>query len=327
MFTDEITIQARAGDGGTGVVRWLHLKGKEYSGPAGGDGGHGGDVLIRCVRDISLLGKYRHRKVFAAGRGENGRSGSEHGKRGADCVILIPRGSIVRNTVTGESYELLEEGDTLHILRGGSGGRGNKHYKRSTNRAPQEATQGSPGERGTFHIELRLVVDAGFIGLPNAGKSSLINALTRASSRVGAYPFTTLTPHLGDFYGFVLADIPGLIQGAALGKGLGHTFLRHVSRAKLLLHCVSCENEDPALAYRIIREELAAHSKELIDKPEIILLTKADLVTSAMGKTLSREMENAGREVIVVSVLDDNLLKNFGGRLIQILRKVDKISS
>jgi len=320
MFVDEMTIRAQAGHGGDGVVRWLHLKGKEFSGPAGGDGGHGGNVVLRCVRDVSILGKYRHRKVFKAGRAEHGGSSSMHGKNGEDCIIDIPRGSVVTRTETGEVYEFLTEGEMVTVLKGGRGGYGNEHFKRSTNGTPYESTPGTPGESGTFHIELRLVVDAGFIGLPNAGKSSLLNALTRAASKVAAYPFTTLSPHLGDFYGFILADIPGLIEGASEGKGLGHTFLRHISRARLLLHCVSLEEEDPYASYEAVRSELAAHDEALARKDEIVVLTKADTVSDERRAEIEQLFEGK-REVLCVSVIDDALLKSFQDRLTEILRK------
>lgn len=321
MFIDELTIRAQAGRGGDGVVRWLHLKGKELSGPSGGDGGRGGDVILRCVRDISILGKYRHRKVFKAARAGNGGSDSLHGKNGEDCVIDLPRGSIVTHVETGEIHELLAEGDVIKILSGGRGGYGNEHFKRSTNRNPYEFTEGVVGESGTFHIELRLVVDAGLMGLPNAGKSSLLNAMTRASSRVGAYPFTTLSPHLGELYGFILGDIPGLIEGASEGKGLGHKFLRHISRARILLHCVSLETPDPMLSYDAIRKELEAYDPTLTEKVEIIVLTKSDVVEPERLLEVKRSFEHLGREVLTVSILDDEQLKIFQDRLMEILRR------
>ena len=321
MFIDELTIKAQAGRGGDGVVRWLHLKGKELSGPSGGDGGRGGDVIFRCVRDVSILGKYRHRKVFKAGRAGNGGSDSLHGKNGEDCVIDLPRGSIITHVEMGETYELLSEGDMITVLTGGRGGYGNEHFKRSTNRNPYEFTEGLPGASGTFHIELRLVVDAGLMGLPNAGKSSLLNAMTRASSRVGSYPFTTLSPHLGELYGFILGDIPGLIEGASEGKGLGHKFLRHISRARILLHCVSLEAPDPVVSYDAIRKELEAYDPSLVEKFEVIVLTKSDVVSSERLSEIKSAFEQLGREVLTVSILDDGQLKVFQDRLIEILRR------
>lgn len=316
MLVDELTIKAYAGRGGDGVVRWRHLKGKEFSGPSGGDGGRGGDVYFACVQDVGRLGKYRHHKIFKAGNGGSGESESRHGKSGEDCVIEVPVGSMIRRKDSDEVYELLQVGERVLVLRGGMGGYGNEHFKGSLNRAPQEATQGKKGDAATFDIELKLVAHAGIIGLPNAGKSSLLNALTRASSKVGSYAFTTLEPHLGVFEGLVLADIPGLIEGASKGKGLGHAFLRHTTRTKLLLHCVSLEGEgDCFSAYRSVRGELDAYGGDLPTKREVVVLTKADEASPERIAATRQVFRDAGKEALVVSIIDEALLAVFKERL------------
>ncbi|HEV8666726.1 MAG TPA: GTPase [Candidatus Paceibacterota bacterium] len=223
-FVDELTFDAAAGKGGDGVVRWLHEKGKEYSGPSGGNGGNGGNVYMRAVRDLNLLARYRGEKRFDAPSGADGENSNRHGKGGDDMTIDLPIGSLVRNTATGEQYELLEEGEKIMILKGGRGGAGNAAFKSSVNITPEESTPGALGESATFTIELRIIADAGLVGLPNAGKSSLLNALTNAAAKVAPYAFTTLDPNLGALYGYIIADIPGLIEGASEGKGLGFRF-------------------------------------------------------------------------------------------------------
>jgi GTP-binding protein len=309
-LVDELTIKARAGKGGDGVVRWLHLKGKEYSGPAGGNGGNGGDIYIRGVRDLSLLGRYRGEKRFAAQNGESGESYNRDGKGGEDLVIDLPIGSIVRNLSTGEVHELLEEDKPQLVLKGGRGGAGNAVFKSSVNTTPEESTPGLAGEEAELHVELRLIASAGLIGLPNAGKSSLLNALTGASAKVGAYAFTTLDPNLGALYGHILADIPGLIEGASQGKGLGSKFLRHIARTKILLHCVSLESEKPLEDYNTVRAEIASYGQgELVQKPEYIILTKSDTRTKDEIQKVEREFTALGKEVWVVSILDDTLVK------------------
>jgi GTP-binding protein len=321
-FVDELDISAQAGKGGDGVVRWLHLKGKEYSGAAGGNGGNGGDIYIRGVRDIALLGRYRGEKSFKAGDGQDGQSYSMEGKQGKDLVIDLPVGSIVQNEHTGETFELLAEGETKLILKGGRGGAGNEAFKSSVNTTPTECTPGAAGEAAHLRIELRLFADAGFVGLPNAGKTSLLNALTHAHAKVGAYAFTTLDPNLGVIPGgYILADIPGLIEGASAGKGLGSKFLRHVSRTRELIHCVSLESEASLADYAVVRAELEQFSAELAQKPEIIVLTKSDTREPAAIEAVRRQFKKEGKETLVVTVLDDASVKALSDHLAALLSK------
>ena len=320
MFVDEMTMRARAGRGGDGVVRWLHVKGKEYAGPSGGDGGRGGDVYARGVRDVGILARYRNRDHFDAGDGGDGEQNSRHGADGDDLVIDVPVGSVIRNRETGVVFEILHDGEQALILSGGRGGLGNEHFKSSINRNPTESTKGKEGEEGVFEVELNLIVDAGFIGLPNAGKSSLLNALTNAQAKVGSYAFTTLDPNLGDLYGFILADVPGLIEGASKGRGLGHKFLRHVRRTKMLLHCVSLEEEDPVRAYETIRGELGAYGGGLAEKEEVIVLTKSDTVSPERAREVIATLGVHASRIFTVSILDDAALKEFRDALVALLR-------
>lgn len=320
MFVDELTIYAEAGDGGDGVVRWRHEKYKPLAGPAGGNGGHGGDVYVRAVKDRNRLAKYTGFKGFFAEDGTSGTKRSQHGKNGEDLYIDIPVGSQVTDTARGRTFAVREIGETVRILKGGSGGLGNEHFKSSTNRAPQEATTGRPGETGHFLIEVSLQVEVGLVGLPNAGKSTLLNALTNATSRIGAYPFTTTEPHLGDCFGYIIADIPGLIAGAASGKGLGHKFLRHVARTKMLLHVISLEHEDVAQTYYTIRDELSQFDKALLEKEEWIILTKKDLVDQAYIDTSIRKLDTDKKRVFVVGENDPESYKNLRDALVQHLQ-------
>jgi GTP-binding protein len=320
-FVDEIQFHIKAGDGGNGVVRWRHEKGKEFAGAAGGNGGKGGDVYLKAVRDLGILSRYRNTKLFQAERGENGFRNSMSGSDGKDMIIELPIGSIVTNKSSGKQVNLLKDGETVLILKGGRGGKGNEMFKSSTNIRPQEWTPGKPGEEADFYIELELVVDAGFVGFPNAGKSSLLNALTNADAKIGSYQFTTLEPNLGAIAGFILADIPGLIEGASEGKGLGHKFLRHIKRTKLILHCISLENEDVIKAYSTIREELKNYGEGLSDKKELVILTKTDVTTPDKVKDALKKIKKVNKEVLTVTILDDASIKELSDNLVKYLRK------
>lgn len=308
-FIDELNIKIEAGDGGNGVVRFRHERSKPFGGPAGGDGGDGGSVFVMGSRDLGLLFKYRYQKEFIAEKGTDGGNNSKKGKNGEDLIIPLPIGSIIKNKKTGETYEILAENEKILILSGGEGGYGNEHFKSSTNQKPKNFTAGKKGDKAEFYIELRLLADIGLVGLPNAGKTSILNALTNAKAKVGDFSFTTLDPNLGNLYGLIIADIPGIIEGAAEGKGLGHKFLRHIRRTKALLHCISLENENLLETYHIIRDELASFDSELVEKEEIILLTKVDLVTAEVLKDKIKELKSVNKRVMAVSILDNELIK------------------
>ena len=319
-FIDELRISAKAGKGGDGVVRWSHTKEKEKNGPSGGDGGNGGDVVVRAIRDLNALARYRGATSFKAEKGVDGFRDEMKGGNGKPCLIEVPVGTHVTNLETHNEWDLLNAGDEVVILKGGRGGMGNSRFKGPANQYPTESTPGDPGEEGTFRIELRIIADVGLIGLPNAGKSSLLNALTKANAKVGSYQFTTLEPNLGVFHSYVVADIPGLIEGASEGKGLGDKFLKHVRRTRILLHCVSSEEEDPSRIYEIVRRELAAYDPELAQKPEVIFLTKADAVTPEVFAERKALLEKFA-PVVPFSVIDDILVKEGGDCLVAFLSK------
>ncbi len=319
-FIDELKIQIRAGKGGDGVVRWLHEKGKEFMGPAGGNGGRGADVYARAVRDFGILGAYKNLKEMEAPKGGDGENKNRHGADGADLFVDFPIGSVITNLQTGGKVFLNLEGETKLLAKGGRGGLGNEYFKSSTNQRPDQFSVGKPGEVFDFFIEVELVADAGLIGLPNAGKSSLINELTNAKSKVGAYQFTTLEPALGDMYGFILADLPGLIEGASKGKGLGDKFLRHIKRTKILFHCLSLESTKLITDYKTIRKELSAYSADLAEKKEVLILTKTDMVTEKELAAIVKKLAKLNPAILTVTILDDQSVKALKDNLVKILR-------
>jgi GTP-binding protein len=321
MFIDEIKFHAKAGRGGDGVVRWRHEKFIDKGGPNGGDGGRGGSIYAVAVQDIHILSKYKHKKEFKGNKGDDGAGGSRHGKDGTDLILELPIGSVITNIESGGSVHLEKAGQKELLLKGGMGGYGNEQFKSSINTTPTKATKGTFGEEGNFKVELQLFADIGLVGLPNAGKSSLLNSLTNAHAKIGAYQFTTLDPNLGDFYKYIIADIPGLIEGASSGKGLGTRFLRHIKRTKMIAHLVSFENPDMMKTYKQIRKELESYDKSMLEKDEIIILTKTDTVDNPkiIDKAV-KEFMKLKKPVFTLSLFDDKSVKAFSDELVKLLR-------
>ncbi|HVE02381.1 MAG TPA: GTPase ObgE [Sphingomicrobium sp.] len=290
-FLDQAKIFIRSGAGGPGAVSFRREKFIEFGGPDGGDGGKGGDIVFEAVPGLNTLIDFRYTQHFRAPRGKGGSGSNRTGAGGEDLVIKVPIGTQILSDDEGRSLlaDLTKPGERVIFLRGGMGGRGNASYKSSTNRAPRQHQTGEAGEEMWVWLRLKLLADVGLVGLPNAGKSTLLNSVTNAGAKIGDYPFTTLRPQLGVVRHkgreFVIADIPGLIEGAAEGAGIGDRFLGHVERTRLLLHLVDASGENPAEAYRIVREELDSYGAGLDEKAEIVALTKADMLD---GKSLNK---------------------------------------
>jgi GTP-binding protein len=306
-FLDQAKIYIRSGAGGPGAVSFRREKFIEYGGPDGGDGGKGGDIVFEAVEGLNTLIDFRYTQHFRAPRGTGGAGSNRTGAGGRDLVIRVPIGTQVLDDEREHVLaDFTEAGQRVVLLRGGDGGRGNASYKTSTNRAPRQHGTGWPGEELWIWLRLKLIADAGLVGLPNAGKSTFLNAVSNAKAKVGDYPFTTLHPKLGVVrhkgVDFVLADIPGLIEGAAEGAGIGDRFLGHVERTRVLLHLVDANNEDVAAAYRTVRDELEAYGAGLDEKPEVIALSKGDTIDDELAEALAAELsEESGTEVFTVS--------------------------
>ncbi len=310
-FVDEIILNICSGKGGDGALKWHRNRRIQKGGPAGGDGGKGGDVYLRGVHHIERLSAYSSNPKFKASDGGRGGGNSLEGKDGGDLFIDIPIGSVVTNLQSGETYEVLTQGQQIKILTGGKGGYGNEHFKSSRNVTPMEHTDGKLGICADFKVELQLIAHAGFIGYPNAGKSTLLNTLTNSRAKVGDYAFTTLDPNLGVFGNYILADIPGLIEGASIGKGLGDKFLKHIMRTNILIHCISVERDDIIESYNAIRNELEAYNPELLQKQELLIITKSDLVNNDNLEIIMSKARDISPSVLAISIIDDNQLDVF----------------
>lgn len=284
MFLDQATIQVKAGDGGAGAVAWRRETFVPQGGPAGGDGGKGGDVILRPDPQLATLLDYRYRQNYRAENGQNGQGSNCTGRGGADLALRVPPGTVVRDADTGEVLgELLDPEDFLVVAHGGKGGWGNSRFATATNQAPRRADSGLPGEQRRIELELKLIADVGLVGEPNAGKSTLLAAVSRATPKIADYPFTTLTPNLGvvelgDGRSFVMADIPGIIEGAHEGRGLGFQFLRHIERTRTLAVVVPADALDLLSEYERLRGEVGSYSTELAAKPHCVVFSKADLL-------------------------------------------------
>ncbi len=313
-FLDQAKIYVKSGSGGPGAVSFRREKYIEFGGPNGGNGGKGGDVIFEVANSLNTLIDFRYQQHFKAENGQNGMGRDRTGANGADVIIKVPTGTEIldedKETVLAD---LTEPGQRFRFLRGGDGGFGNAHYKSATNQAPRKSTPGWPGEERAIWLRLKLIADAGLVGLPNAGKSTFLAAVSRAKPKIADYPFTTLHPNLGiakaGDVDFVLADIPGLIEGAHEGKGLGDRFLGHVERTSVLLHLVDITQDDPAEAYRTIRAELEEYGHGLTSKPEIIALTKCDAIGSELTEDQAKifEKETGKKTFRISSVAGQNV--------------------
>ncbi|MDP3727619.1 MAG: GTPase ObgE [bacterium] len=319
MLIDDITITVRAGDGGKGAVSFN--KNLNQYGPVGGSGGAGGSIYFIGSSDLGVLRSYRFKKVFAAENGKDGRGQFRDGVDAEDLILPVPTGTIIHNLATRVDQEVVRVGEPVLVARGGKGGRGNFHFRSSTNTRPKEFEYGKPGEHFLVRLELKLIADVGLIGLPNAGKTSLLNELTSASAKVGNYAFTTLEPNLGVFYELVLADIPGLIEGASGGKGLGMKFLRHIERTNTLFHLISAESDDPAGDYKIVRNELGQYAKALLKKKEYVLLSKSDLVAPAAVKKKAAALKKLNPSVMAFSIHDYESVERIKRQLHRLIKK------
>ncbi|MDD5750589.1 MAG: GTPase ObgE [Candidatus Pacebacteria bacterium] len=319
MLVDDVKIKIKAGDGGDGTVAFN--KTKLSLGPTGGRGGDGGSIYFEGVADLGALSQFRHKKDIAGENGEKGGQQMKDGQEGQDLILKVPVGTVVHYLATGENAEITAIGQRLLAAKGGKGGRGNYTFRSSTNTSPKEFQKGEAGQECELRLELKLIADVGFVGLPNVGKSSLLNALTNAKSKVANYAFTTLEPNLGVYFELILADIPGLIEGASEGKGLGIKFLRHIERTRTLFHFISAESSEPFKDYEVIRKELSAYNKELLSRTEYIFLSKTDLASKEEVAEKLKELSALNKQVIPVSITDKESIARVEELLREIIRQ------
>jgi GTP-binding protein len=335
-FIDEVRVHVKAGDGGRGCVAFLREKYRPRGGPSGGDGGDGGSVIIEVDPQLNTLIDLAHQQHLRAARGEHGRGKNQHGKNGADLIVRVPPGTRVCDDQTGEMLaDLRAPGERVVVAKGGKGGKGNAFFVSSTNRAPRYAQPGLPGEERTIRLELRLLADVGLVGLPNVGKSTLISAVSAARPRIADFPFTTLTPHLGVVrYGeersFVMADVPGLIEGAHRGHGLGTRFLRHLARTSVLVHLldISRPNSDPLRDYEVINHELHCFDEDLCARPQIVVVTKLDLPVTRqrLAEVQAAFSLTYGVSLLAISAVTGEGVKELIAHIARVLENRTKIA-
>lgn len=294
MFIDQATIYVKAGYGGNGIISFRREKYIPKGGPDGGNGGNGGSIILRADRQLTTLMDFRYKHKYYAESGEHGMGANKTGKTGKDTILRVPAGTVIKDADTDELIaDLVNDGDEIIIVKGGRGGKGNAKFATSTDQAPRRATKGTEGEEKNIQLELKLLADVGLVGFPNAGKSTLISRISAAKPKIADYPFTTLIPNLGivrysEEKSFVVADMPGLIEGAHTGKGLGIEFLRHIERTRVLVFMIECIADDPKAQYKTLANELKSFNETMLKKPQIIAITKMDLVDDAIKKSLKK---------------------------------------
>jgi GTP-binding protein len=321
MLVDEVVIRVNAGTGGNGAVSFKRNAQTAKGGPDGGNGGNGGNVYFQGINDITALSEFSYKKSVKAEDGVKGGKQNLFGRNGKDLIVKLPLGSVITNLKTKEVLEIKNETSKILIAMGGKGGKGNNEFKTATDQAPYYAEKGGIGDEKHLKIELKLIADIGLIGLPNAGKSSLLEVLTNAKPKIGNYAFTTLEPNLGVMQGgLILADIPGLIEGASSGKGLGDKFLKHIERTKVLIHCIDVNSDIPLKNYATVRNELQNYNEDLVTKNELIVLTKTDLIDSKSLLKLKKQFAKISSNVLNVSIYDELSLGKLKENIIQFLK-------
>lgn len=328
MLIDEVTITVKGGNGGNGAISFRQNEGNPKGGPDGGNGGNGGAVYAIGIDDMTALSQFQYKKLLQAEDGVPGKKKNLFGKNAPDLYLKLPLGTLITDERTEKVLAEIADTTTPVLLAiGGKGGRGNNEFKSATVQTPRFAEKGQPGEEKVLHLQMRLIADVGLVGLPNAGKSTLLSLLTNATPKVGDYPFTTLEPNLGMMDGFVLADIPGLIEGASSGKGLGIKFLKHIEKTRLLVHCIDAFEEDVLKTYEIVRQEFGTYNDSLLKKEEIILLTKCDLVDRETVEAKKLTLEKTGSPVFAITAYADEEVARFREGLLELLQKESPTSA
>lgn len=338
MFIDEVEFKVHGGDGGDGVVSFHREKFIDMGGPDGGDGGDGGNIILKVDEGLNTLSDFRYNRLYKAGRGTHGSGNNKHGKKGEDLILKVPPGTMVYDAKTDRLLaDLTKEGEEFVVAKGGKGGKGNARFKKPTRKAPKFAEKGEPGEERLVRLELKLLADVGLVGYPNVGKSTLISRVSEAKPKIGSYHFTTLTPNLGvvslgDYKSFVMADIPGLIEGAHQGVGLGDEFLKHIERTRVIIHLLDVsgiEGRDPLEDFKVINKELAEYNKKLSERPQIIALNKIDIPDGRKNiQRVKGRLEEDGYKVFPVSAVTGEGVKDliyYTGQLLEELPEEEQI--